>query len=199
MTGGELNKLRRDGFIPASISSRGHETQQCTVSRQKLETILRAYGSSALIELQAQGASRNVLAIARARQTDPISGKLIHVGFQALSAREAVTVDVRLILQGEPEAVRHGTGTLEQTESAVKVRAMPDKLPAHVTVDTSEMQLGDVLHMSAVAISPDYEFVTTPDTVIAVLHGTKRSVAEREEELAEGAAADETAAVAESD
>src|SRR5689334_11580896 len=84
MSGGALSQLRRDGFIPASISKRGEDTQQCTVSRQKLEGILHGHGGSALIELQLPGESRSMLVIARDTQKDPISGKLIHVGFQVL-------------------------------------------------------------------------------------------------------------------
>src|SRR5262249_23303725 len=113
------------------------------------------------------------------------SGKLIHVGFQVVSAREAITADVRLILAGQPQPVREGSGTLEQVESTVKVHAMPDKLPPHVAVDVSNMQLGTVLQLSAIAAGEDYEFASLPETVIAVLHSNARGVAERAEEAAE--------------
>ena len=67
LSGGELKQLRRDGFVPVSISTRGDVTQQCTVSRQELANVLSRYGASALIELRATGSDSTILVIARSR------------------------------------------------------------------------------------------------------------------------------------
>jgi large subunit ribosomal protein L25 len=188
MTGGELNQLRRDGFIPATISTRGEATQQCTVNRQQLASILRQHGASALIEVSGTAEGGNVLVISRDIQRDAISGKLLHVGFQRLSTREPITAEVRLNLTGEPEEVRTKVGTLEQVASTVLVRALPDKLPASIEVDASAMLIGTALHLSDLPVNPDYEIVTAADTVIAVVHLLRGAPAEEEAEAAAEAA-----------
>jgi large subunit ribosomal protein L25 len=113
MSGGALQQMRREGFIPASVSARGAATQHCSVSRQKLAEILSRYGASALIELQGTDEGGSVLVISRDIQRDAVSGKLLHVGFQRLSARDPITADVRLTLVGQPRDVQIGIGTLE--------------------------------------------------------------------------------------
>ena len=50
LSGGALNQLRKDGFIPVSVSARSEDTQHGSVSRKQLEVILGQYGASALIE-----------------------------------------------------------------------------------------------------------------------------------------------------
>jgi large subunit ribosomal protein L25 len=192
MSGGQLNQLRRDGFIPATISTRGEATQNCTVNRQKLAYILRQYGDSALIEVEGTAAGGSVLVISRDIQRDAISGNLLHVGFQRLSTREPITAEVRLTLIGEPEEVRTKVGTLEQVASTVQVRALPDKLPANIEVDTSAMLIGGAMHLADLPVNPNYEIVTAGDTVIAVVHLLRGAPAD--EEAAEAAPAAEPAA-----
>src|ERR1044071_8016682 len=100
MTKGQLKQLRRDGLVPASISMRGKETKHCAVPSQKLADILRNQGNSAIIELEGTGEKGTVLAISRDIQYDGVSRKLLHVGFQRLSAKDAITADIRLALHG---------------------------------------------------------------------------------------------------
>ena len=88
LSGGALNQLRKDGFIPVSVSARAEDTQHGSVSRKQLEVILGQYGASALIEIKWPDAAKKVLVIARDIQRDPITHKLIHVGFQRLLARD---------------------------------------------------------------------------------------------------------------
>jgi len=180
MSGGALRQLRLEGFIPASISTRGEATQQCSVSRQKLTDILSRYGDSALIELQGTEEGGSVLVISRDIQRHAVSGKLLHVGFQRLSARDPITADVRLTLVGQPQDVRSGIGTVEQVVSTVQVRAVPDRLPPFIEIDTSGMEVGSVLHLSAVPANANYEMVTPPETVVAVLQTVRGAVAQEE-------------------
>ena len=196
-TKGKLRQLRRDGLIPASISMRGKETKHCVVPSQKLAEILRNQGASAIIELKGTGEKGTVLAISRDIQYDAVSRKLLHVGFQRLSATEAITADIRLTLHGTPEEVKDGSHLLEQVQNTLSIRAQPDKLPTNIDVDVTDLQSGAPLHASAIPVNPDYEIITAPDTVIAVVHLAKRPVVEAEEEAAaptEGAAAGAPAA-----
>lgn len=169
MTGADLKRLRREGYIPATISTRGGTTQHCSVSLQKLTHILANHGASALIEIEGSDEAGGVLVISRDIQRNGVTGQIIHVGFQRLSSLEPITADVRLTLVGLPDDVRIGAGTLGQELTTVQVRATPDKLPDHIEVDVSEMQVGTVLHLADVPAHKDYVLVTPPETVIAIL------------------------------
>jgi large subunit ribosomal protein L25 len=170
MSGSELKQLIKDGFIPASVSTRGEDTLHCSVSQQKLMDVLAKYGASALIELQGDGDAKGRLVIARDIQRNGVSRRITHVGFQGLSSTATITADVRLTLVGEPNDVKIGMASLEQLIFTVQVRAVPDKLPAHIEIDSSEMHIGSVLHLSDFPAHEGYEIAMPPETVVAVLH-----------------------------
>jgi large subunit ribosomal protein L25 len=182
---GGIKRLRLAGYVPVTVSARGGETTEWSVPARELTDILRHGGQSALIELRDIGAGDKTLVMPRDIQRDPISGRLLHVGFAAISAREPVTAEVRVALVGEPVGVRTGTAVLEHETSTVLVRALPDKLPTHINLDVSSMDVGDVLHVSDIVPSQDYQILTPPDTVTAVVHIVRAAVAEKEEMEAE--------------
>jgi large subunit ribosomal protein L25 len=186
LSGAEIAELRRQGFIPASISIRGEETRHCSISRDKLAAILREQGQSAIIELQSADGASNALVISRDLQRDHLGDKLIHVGFQGVSAKIAITADVRVLLVGRPEEVRTGACRLEQVAATVQVRAQPDSLPAHIELDVSAMEMGSVLRVSDIETGRGYEVVSPAEVVVAVLHSMTR-VAPVTEEAAEPA------------
>jgi large subunit ribosomal protein L25 len=181
MTGGEIKNMRLGGFIPATISTRGGETQSCVVNHDQLTEILSAHGNSAIIEIKGTAEGGSVLVIPRDIQKNAVTRKIIHVGFQRVSASDPITAEVRVVLTGEPNDVKIGVGFLEQLQSKVQIRAVPDKLPEHVEVDTTNMVVGSVLTAASLAVGKAYTVVTAPETVIAVLHSMTRGGAKEDE------------------
>src|SRR5258708_37760035 len=106
MSNGEINQMRKEGFVPVSLSTRGEETQHYSVSRQGLADILRSQGASAIIELNGTSNKGAVLSISRDIQYESLSRKLMHVGFQRVSAKDAITADVRENHVREPDEVQ---------------------------------------------------------------------------------------------
>jgi large subunit ribosomal protein L25 len=184
LTGAELNRLRREGYIPATISIRGEETRHCSVSRDKLAAILKSHGQSAIIELQSEDGLSRALVISRDVQLDHLGDKMVHVGFQGVSASVDITAEVRVSLIGRPEEVRTGACRVEQVAPTVLVRGRPDMLPAQIDLDVSDMVMGSVLRVADLDTSHVWEVVSPPDTVVVVLHSMTR-VAPQPEETAD--------------
>ncbi|HXG24763.1 MAG TPA: 50S ribosomal protein L25 [Chthonomonadales bacterium] len=188
MTKGQVKQLRRSGFVPATVSHRGEATQQFQIPAKEMNEILRRSGMAAVIEMQIEGTSDRLLVLPRQVQRNPIGGNLLHVAFRRISEQEPVTADVPVVLIGEPEAVRNNLGVLTQQADMVQVRAIPDRLPAHLEVDVSALELGHALTVADLPTSPDYEIVSEPDTVLASLAAVRIAVeaeAEEAEELEE--------------
>lgn len=188
LTGSEMSGLRREGFIPASISTRGEATRHCSVSQEKLAAILQSHGQSAIIELQSEDGASDGLVISRDLQRDHLGNKIIHVGFQGVSAKIAITAEVRVSLAGRPEEVRTGVCRVEQVAPTVLVHARPDTLPAQIELDISAMVMGSVLRVSDLVVGSGCEVVSPPETVVVVLHSMTR-VAPQTEEAEEAAPA----------
>lgn len=185
MTKGQIKQLRRSGFVPATVSHRGEETRQFQIPAREMTEILRRNGMAAVIEMQIEGTSDRLLVLPRQVQRNPIGGNLLHVAFRRISEQEPVTADVPVVLIGEPEAVRNNLGVLTQQADIVQVRAMPDKLPTHLEVDVSTLELGHALTVADLLTSPDYEIITAPDTVLASLTAVRIAVEAEAEEAKE--------------
>lgn len=186
-TKGEVKRLRRNGFVPVSVQQRGETTQHMQSRALPLDEIIRRHGESSVINLitEAKGGTKQVLV--HDVQRHPVTKQLLHVTLQALVKGEKMKTHVPIRLVGEPEPVRQGTGVLQHATESLEVRADPTKLPDHVTVDISHLQIGDSIRVSDLPQS-DYEVTAQPDTVIASVARVRLPEAE------EPAAAEEEAA-----
>ncbi len=203
MTKGQVRRLRREGQTLLSLSEAGKETQHFTVVEKTLHDLLRRGGPSAMVELKT-GSGRPALSMPRQVQRHPVTHKILSVGMMALSARKAITAPVSVILHGEPAPVKEGVGVLDQENQTVEVKALPDKMPGSLAVDVSGLELHGKVNVSDLPTSPDYEIVTAPETIIAVVHTVRAAIIEEvtaeeaitadEEKQAEAESGDEGAA-----
>jgi large subunit ribosomal protein L25 len=194
-------RLRRAGFVPATVYGLGHDAMSVSVVARELAHILAGEsGANTLINLQYDGDS--MLTLARQIQRHPTRGDLVHVDFIRIRRDVAVSADVPLHLIGEPAGVRDG-GLLEQLVFTVTVEAMPGNIPVALELDVSELNIGDQRHASDLDIPRDVTTALDPDTVVALVAAPRVVVEEVEEEAeaeegeaAEGAEAEAPAAEA---
>jgi|YelNatPaOPRAMG01_1025707.scaffolds.fasta_scaffold05384_9 large subunit ribosomal protein L25 len=177
-TKGELKRMRKGGLLPVTVSGKGVESRNYSVSWKELTDIFRSHGSSVIIDLKNNGESSLVLA--RDIQREPISGKIIHVGFQKISARELIHAEVRIVLHGTPEDVKRGEGVLEHQLNEIEISAYPDQLPEQIVLDVSNISLGHPLHVSDIPSTSQYTILTPPETIVASVQPLRRAVAEQE-------------------
>ena len=185
MTKGQVRRLRREGYTLVSVSEAGAETQHFVTNEKQMKEVLRRGGSAAIIELSAGGKGKPMLMMARQVQLDPVSRLILQVGMMRITGRKPITAPVPVRLHGEPDPVREGIGVLDQENQTVEVRALPDKLPGHIDVDVSGLQINDKLHVADLPTSPDYEITTDPQAIIAAVHVVRAAVTEEGEAAAE--------------
>ncbi len=177
-------KLRAQGKIPAVMYGAGESTQPLTLDLHEVDTFLkRTRGESVVINLHVNGEVKQVLP--KEIQRDPVTGRVIHVDFLILHKGEKVTVEVPIVTVGESVGVKKG-GVLEVILRSVEVRATPAQLPAHIEVDVSNLDLGDVVHVRDLPVPEGVEILEDPDEpVVTVLvpRGAEEEEAAPEEEV----------------
>ncbi|MNI75885.1 50S ribosomal protein L25 [compost metagenome] len=97
-----------------------------------------------------------------------MSGKVLHVDFHQISMDEPITSSLPVELAGTAVGVKEG-GILTVENYQVEVRCLPRDLPAGLTVDVSELGIGDSIHASAIQLPPGVELMTEPTDVIALV------------------------------
>jgi large subunit ribosomal protein L25 len=165
----ESRRLRKAGKIPAVVYGHGIEPIPVSVDARELRVALGGEaGARALLSLRVGRDSH--LAMARQLQRDPVRHTVTHIDFQVVARDEVVTAEVPLLLMGEALAVHRGDGMLDQELQSVPIKAKPADLPPHLELDISEMEIGDSIRASELALPPGVELDVDPDSVVVIAH-----------------------------
>jgi|SRR5699024_2181380 len=172
-------QLRREGFIPAVVYGKEKETKTVSVDNVELLKTVRDEGRNAIISLDIDSGDA-VDVMLHEYQTDPVKGDVIHVDFYVVDMTEEMDVEVPLRLEGEAEGAREG-GILQQPLYELQVRAKPRDIPEEITVDVSELKIGDSIAVQDLPVSDKYEFIDEPETTVAVVLAPESEEEETEE------------------
>jgi large subunit ribosomal protein L25 len=174
-------RLRRSGQVPGVVYGGGGESTGFEVDARELRLALASSG--AVLDLSVDGKKATPVVLKEA-QRDHVRGETIHVDFLRVRLDEAIHAVVPLELTGTDDApgVKEG-GVLEQITREVNVQALPTAIPESIQHAVGEMQIGETITLSAVAVP---EGVTLLDdleeTVVATLSPPRLQV-EQEEEI----------------
>ena len=189
-TKGERKQRIRQGFIPGSIYGKGVEPFDVEVPSKAIAAILSAEtGLNTIIDLSITGDAQTHSVLVDRLERNPITRNFIAIGFHQVKKGDKVTAQIPIVLIGHPDGVDTGVLVIEQALESITVHAQPADLLAHLDVDVSQMQPGDVLRVSDLPHNPAIEFTSAEDTAIVSLHYS-RTAAEVEETLVEDAAAE---------
>ena len=125
---------------------------------------------------------KKINAIIQDIQFHPVSDKILHVDFYQLSDDKEVNMEIPVVIHGSAPGVMLEGGTLVVNKRKLKVRALPNNLPDSVTVDISELKLGNKIS-TADLDSKDFTILHPDNTVVCKVRTSRASMSLEEEEL----------------
>ncbi len=163
---GAARSLRRAMMIPA-VLYRGGGSLPIKIPKKELSQFINATaGEQVMVTLQfADG--ENKLALMKDYQVDPTKREMLHVDFFEVSLTEKVRVSVHVITVGEPIGVKRDKGVLQNLIREIEVECLPDKIPGHIKVDISRLEIGQSLHVGDLNLGEDVKILTDPAEVLA--------------------------------
>lgn len=165
---GNARALRRDGQIPAVIYGHARETQSLAIPAREFEKLLSHISAdNTVIELGLEGSSSR--ALIREIQRHPFKRAILHVDFQEIVAGELMTVRVPIRLVGTPVGVRLGGGIVDHTLRELTISVDPAKMPNHIDVDVTELDLGQSIHVSQIPMPAGVEVLDEPGAPVVVI------------------------------
>ena len=163
--GKQVKQLRRDGWIPAVIYGQG-DPVHIQLENLTLRRVLRAAGSSNLIEIALGNGSRTVLA--RHIQRHPYRDELLHIDFLEVNLRENITAEVELVGSGETPLMSEGLGMVSLLLHNIEIEALPDNLVAEIPVDFTRIQnADDVIYVRDLDAPAGVTILGDPDAIVA--------------------------------
>ena len=189
-------QLRDELKVPAVLyGPKVKENVHFSILEVDIEKILSS-SETKLQELTVDGETYKTLL--KNVEFDPVTDRVLHADFYVLDEKQRVKLKIPIRLTGTAVGVRDGGGRVFQTMRIVRVKVMPDKIPAEFELDISELGIGDSLHVSELDMEginplddPRRTIVTIAPPKSEALFTT--SIEPDEEELLEGEEAEELA------
>ena len=157
-------KLRARGLIPAIIYGGNNKPQPLQVGAREINAMMsHASGENVLVELEIAGQDSSRTALVQEVQHSPVGGEIRHVDFHAISMDQKIQAEVPLEPTGTAVGVKTFGGLLEQSLRALAIECLPGDLPDRITVDVSQLNIGDSIHVRDIQLPHGVTAKVQPD------------------------------------
>jgi len=177
---GGARRTRRAGKIPAVLYGHGLDPRHISLPAREFAHAMKG-GTNTLLTVGLDGGSE--LALPKAIQRDPIRGTVEHVDLLLVRRGERVTVEIRVMLSGEPAPdtlVNHDLQTLH-------VEAEATHIPDGVTVNIAGFDVTRSILARDVRLPAGTTLLTDPEALVVGFLGAP-TAEQMEAELAEAEA-----------
>ena len=159
---GASRRLRHAGKVPAIMYGGGKDPESLMLSHNEvLRNLQNEAFYSHILTIKSGGGATS--AILRDLQRHPSRPVIMHMDLQRVNAAEKLKTQAPLHVIGEETSAAVKAGALVSHDlTEVAIECLPKDLPEYLEVDISEMEVGDVKHLSDLTVP---EGVTLSDLV----------------------------------
>lgn len=192
VTGKKLTSLRAAGKVPSVVyGGKDFEPVLTASDYNATERAIEAVGYHSPVSLEIEG--KKQLAMIKDIDLDPVSRRILNVGFRAISADEKVeaTTPIVVVNFGESMASKAHLNLLVVMDE-IEVRAKPSDLPKQIEVDGAHLETpGDRLTVADLVLPAGVELADKELEPTASVANVYDAAAEAEKEEAEAEEATE--------
>jgi large subunit ribosomal protein L25 len=157
---GASRRARRIGKVPAVLYGHGSDPQHLELDGHDFAAVLRHSGTNAVLTLDIDG--KEQLALTRALEIHPIRRSIQHADLLVVRRGEKVTVEVNVVVEGEPVS----GALVTQDANTITVEADVQSIPDHLTVSIEGAELGTQFTAGAITLPSGVSLISDPDTLV---------------------------------
>lgn len=198
---GKAGFLRRQGWIPAVVYGPSVENTPLVIDRKDLEDLFSHITRSSRINLSIKDHSKGkkLDVFIKSIQYDSITDQPIHVDFYHPNIGSPLKLYVPIKIVGEARGIKDG-GMLNVLFRGVEVHGLPNDIPHLITIDVSELEIGDVVRVRDIDFGNVEPFMAQERALVTIMAPRRLeeevvTEAEEEGEKLAGEETDETKAV----
>ena len=178
---GAARRVRRAGKVPAVLYGHGQDVVHLSLPAREFAAALRNGGANALLTVVLDGNEQ--LALTKAVQRDPLTRQHEHVDLLLVRRGERTTVDVPIVIVGEP-----GIDAIPNHQlNTVSLEADATNLPETIEVDVTGHTAGQNIAAGDLVLPAGVTLVTDAEALVIGFLGAPTAEA-LEAELAEAEA-----------
>lgn len=169
-------QARNDNKVPATIFGSDMDATSVLIDRKEFDELLRELGRNAVFNIDLDGKETQVLI--KNIDLSALKPEIYNVELNALTKGQKVTVPVTIILEGLDDVKE---GVVTQTLNEVEVETDPLNIPTEITLNVSELVIGDTVIVSDLKVPKNVTVLAEADETVVVV-----SAPRVEEEPADG-------------
>ena len=139
-----LKAMRKNDEIPAVLYG-GEKVVHFAVTNDAVRKLVYT-PEIFVVELTIDGVT--TMAIMKEIQFHPVSDRILHMDFLAVSKEKAVEMEVPVALEGHAEGVKAG-GKLTLQMRKLRVKAIYDQIPEKLVINVDNLGLGKTMQVGA--------------------------------------------------
>ena len=180
----EMVRIRQKGKIPAVLYGGKGTAESVVVDPKELMRILHSdSGVNTLISLKLDGEGE-ARVLVKQYQLDPVTHKLLHCDFYRVAMDQVLRVTVPVHLTGEAKGLKAQGGIVDFVHRDLQIECLPADIPEHVTVDVTELMIGDGIRVRDLATDGKWKAVSEGDMLIVHVVAPKVEAAPEPAEVA---------------
>ncbi|MCC7220517.1 MAG: 50S ribosomal protein L25/general stress protein Ctc [Candidatus Contendobacter sp.] len=176
---GASRRLRRAGQVPAILYGGGQDPLPLTLNHLNFVTQLQnpaVYSHVLTLKIGDQIET----AVLRDLQRHPFKPTILHIDFLRASADRKLRVHVPLhfINESNAKGVKQQGGVVSHTLIDLEITCLPKDLPEFVTIDLTDLGMGEALHLSGILLPDGVELAdkvvpgSDQDAIVVSIHHT---------------------------
>ncbi len=172
---GPNRRLRETGRVPAVIYGGPAAPEMCVVLMKELRKQLQTNANFFNSVVELDFGDRKLRVVPRECQVHPVVDEAfpLHVDFVRATEGSTITVQVPVVFLGEERCpgLKRG-GVLNVVRREIELACPIDRIPDQIEADLASLDIGESLHISAIALPAGVELtITDRDFTIATITG----------------------------
>ncbi len=167
----EAGRMRRRGMVPSVVYGGDKPPVPIAVEEHSVRELLKgAAGENTIFLLKLKGTSEERLAMIKELQTDPVSGRFLHIDFIRITRGHKLTVKIPVELTGDCVGVRQG-GRVDFVSRDIEVEILPREMFDKFVLDISDLEVGEHLKVADLQdqLPENAKFLVDESRVVVVI------------------------------
>ncbi|MBT3475568.1 50S ribosomal protein L25 [bacterium] len=165
------NKIRKNGLVPAVVYGRNKKNINISIDGKELKRVLSATEAreNTIISISIEGTDEKRKVLLKEAHLDTLTSAPLHFDFYEITDGEKLKLVCPLNFIGKPEGVKNG-GVIQTLSNQVLIECVPEKIPNDITVDISDLEIGDTLFVEDLPPKDGVTILSNPkSTTISIL------------------------------
>jgi len=155
---GASRRLRRQGLVPGIIYGSTEPKAIAVIGKDLYRMLLEDGFYSSILSLNLDGQDQPV--IIKDLQRHPSKPVVLHADFQRIDDNQKIKLQVPLaFVNFEKSAAAKAAAKFAQEASTVEISCLPKDLPEVLEVDLSNIEMGQIAHLSDISLPEGVEIV----------------------------------------